>query len=176
MAMTATQLGSMFNRSAAAMNLLLRDHGFVEGSPGAWRATELGKSFAHALGDDNGYGGRAHRSWSWLSWGDDIVDALKASLEANPDDVAPLSQAPATVAASVTRSGTGSGAMGRGRNALLGVAVLGAVAVAVAAPAARNVWTSKVRPAASRARARVTGTSAAETLVPTEQEPHRQPD
>jgi hypothetical protein len=155
MAMTATQLGSIFNRSAAAMNLLLRDHGYLEGRPGAWRATELAKPFAHALGDGNEYGGYAHRSWSWLSWSDDIVDALKSSLEANPNGVATLTKAPITVAASATRPGTGSGAPGRGRNALLGVAVLGVVAVAT--PAARNVWTQKVRPAALRTWDRVSG-------------------
>ncbi|CAM3449248.1 hypothetical protein NODU109028_17400 [Nocardioides dubius] len=110
--MSATQLGAFFARGGAAMNLLLNDHGFIEGGPGAWRPTELGAPFATWVDKDNGYGGYAHRSWSWLSWSDDIRDALEASIKANPDGVLSTAAASAVVTgadAAVKSSGSGKG-------------------------------------------------------------------
>lgn len=147
MAMTATQLGRLFERGAAATNLLLRDHGFLEGRPGAWQATELGKPFAHALGDSNDYGGYAARSWSWLAWSDDIVPVLRASMEAHPDGIVAATAPVRSVVATTSES------QGRGRHRLLAVAAVGAVALTV--PAAKRAWTTRVRPAASRARQRL---------------------
>src|SRR3954454_21536374 len=106
MGMSATQLGAAFNRSAAAMNVLLRDHGFLEGGPGAWRPTELGEQFANWVVRDNGYGGRAHRSWGWLTWSDGVVDALRASIEANPGGV--VSTIPTAAREAVSASTTGT--------------------------------------------------------------------
>lgn len=99
MGMSATQLGSFFGRGGAAMNALLHEHGLIEGGPGAWRPTELGAQFAKWVDKDNGYGGYAHRAWSWLTWDDDVIDVLKASIRANPDGVLPAAQAPAVVSA-----------------------------------------------------------------------------
>src|SRR4051794_11908319 len=108
MGMTATQLGSIFGRGARAMNVLLRDHGFLQGAPGDWQLTELGKQFATSVDFDNGYGGYAARSWGWLSWSDGVVDALKASIDANPDGVAPsVSRAVAKVATASTAGASG---------------------------------------------------------------------
>jgi hypothetical protein len=135
MGMTATQLGSTFGRGAAAMNVLLRDHGFLEGSPGAWRPTELGKQFAKSVDFDNGYGGYAHRSWGWLSWSDGLIDALKASIEANPDGIVP--SVPATVAKAASASATGAGGQAFGKYKWVVMAAIGVVAVA--APVAKNV-------------------------------------
>lgn len=137
MGMTATQLGSVFGRGAAAMNLLLRDHGFLEGGPGAWRPTELGKQFAQSHDFDNGYGGYASRSWGWLSWTDGLIDALKASLEANPDGI--VASAPATVVKAATNPTTGASGQAFGKNKWAALAAAMGV-VAVAAPAAKNVW------------------------------------
>lgn len=132
MGMTATQLGPIFGRGAAAMNVLLRDHGFLEGSPGAWRLTELGKQFARSHDFDNGYGGYAYRSWGWLSWSDGLIDALKASIEANPDGIATT----VDIAGSVPTTGASRHAVGKNQWAM--VAALGIVAVAT--PVAKTVW------------------------------------
>lgn len=56
MGMSATQLASTFGREAAAMNVLLRDQGFLKVGLGAWRPTELGKQFVKSHDFDNGYG------------------------------------------------------------------------------------------------------------------------
>ena len=74
MGLSATQLGSFFGRGGAAMNALLHEHGLIEGGPGAWRPTELGAQFAKWVDKDNGYGGYAHRAWSWLTWDDGVID------------------------------------------------------------------------------------------------------
>lgn len=136
MGMTATQLGSMFGRGAAAMNVLLKDHGFLEGSPGAWRPTELGKQFARSHDFDNGYGGYAQRSWGWLSWSDGLVEALKASIEANPDGIVPA--VPTTVVQTAGARTTGATGQAFGKNKWAVMVAVGVVAVA--APVAKKVW------------------------------------
>lgn len=158
MGMTATQLGRLFSRSAAEMNRLLRDHGFIEGGPGAWRPTELGKAFAQAHDFDNGYGGFAHRQWGWLSWTDGITDALKASLEANPNGITPPAPAP-TVVSAAPSMGTGGGSQS-GNNKW--VALVALAGIAASTPAARRAWHEKVKPAASKARARIAERKSAE--------------
>lgn len=135
MGMTATQLGSVFGRGAAATNVLLRDHGFLEGSPGAWRPTELGEQFAKWVDRDNGYGGYAHRSWGWLTWSDGLIDALKASIEANPDGIVP--SVSATVETTVTASTTGAGGQTLGKYKWAVMAAVGVVTLA--APVVKSV-------------------------------------
>lgn len=132
MGMTATQLGSTFGRGAKAMNVLLRDHGYLEGEPGHWLLTELGRPFANFHDFDNGYGGYAARSWGWLSWSDGLIDALKASIEANPDGI--VSSVPTTFAKAATTDASRH-AVGKYKWAVM--AAIGVVAVA--APAAKNV-------------------------------------
>lgn len=135
MGMTATQLGTVFGRGAAAMNVLLKEHGFLEGGPGAWMPTELGKQFAQSHDFDNGYGGYAHRSWGWLSWGDGLVDALKASIEQHPEGVLPA--APSVAAAAVAAAKDSDIGPSSGKTKWMALAAIGVVAVAV--PAAQNV-------------------------------------
>ena len=154
MGRSAKQLGVVFSRTAAAMNLLLRDHGFLEGEPGAWRPTELGKQFAQWQDRDNGYGGYAARQWSWLSWSDGLVDALKASMEANPGGVVAPAAAPAAVVRVASRPEVGAGGQVFGRT-WAAAAVLGVLAVS--APAAGRAWNERVKPAASQVRARIAG-------------------
>ena len=136
MGMTATQLGAIFGRGAAAMNLLLKEHGFLEGGPGPWMPTELGKQFAQSHDFDNGYGGFAHRSWGWLSWSDGLVDALKTSIEQNPDGIA--TAVPTSVAKAATVATNGNTGQASGRNKWVVLAVLGGVAAA--APTVKNAW------------------------------------
>ncbi len=135
MGMTATQLGSIFGRGAAAMNVLLKEHGFLEGGPGAWRPTELGKQFAQSHDFDNGYGGYAHRSWGWLSWTDGLVDALQASIEQNPDGIV---AAPTTAASTAIVSANADSGQGFGKSRWVALAAVGVAAVA--APVAKNAW------------------------------------
>lgn len=68
MGISATQLGALFGRGGAAMNVLLHEHGFIEGGPGAWSPTEFGEQFAKLVEKDNGYGGFAQRACctAWL--------------------------------------------------------------------------------------------------------------
>lgn len=131
MQMTATQLGSIFGRGAAAMNVLLKDHGFLEGRPGDWQVTELGKQFVSSVDFDNGYGGYAHRTWGWLTWSDGLVDALKASVAANPNGIQ-SAVAEAATASPIDGSGHALGKYKWPVMAAVGV-------VAAAAPAAKNV-------------------------------------
>lgn len=141
MGMTATQLGTIFGRGAAAMNVLLKEHGFLEGGPGAWMPTELGKQFAQAHDFDNGYGGYAHRSWGWLSWSDGLIDALRSSIEENPDGIAVA--VPTSVAKVAQAATNGSTGRASGRTRWVALAAVGVVAVS--APAAKNAWTRIAR-------------------------------
>lgn len=119
------------------MNVLLHKHGFIEGGPGAWRPTQLGVQFAAWVDKDNGYGGYAHRAWSWLSWNEDVVDALKASIKANPNGV--MAASPGPVAGTGAAVGAKAAANGSraGNGKWVALAVLGAAAVA--APAIRHL-------------------------------------
>lgn len=132
MGMTATQLGALFSRGAAAMNVTLRDHGFLEGAPGAWRPTELGKQFVTYHDHDNGYGGFAHRSWGWLSWDDGLVDALKHSLEANPNGILPAAPSEAVKTATAAGINPGGPGFGKGKRAVFVAVGLAALVAPVA--------------------------------------------
>jgi hypothetical protein len=159
MGKTATELGPEFGRTVREMNKLLKDHGFMEGDPGAYRPTELGRAFAQSHDFDNGYGGFTHRQWGWLSWTDGLADALRASMEANLDGVVAPAPASAAVVTNVkfgsAASRTGSAAGGRflNKNGWVAVVVLGALAVST--PVARRAWNEKVKPTASNVRARI---------------------
>jgi hypothetical protein len=76
-----------FGLTARDMNVLLKKHGYLEGEPGAYGVTEKGKPFAEEQYHDNGYGGYAHRYWDTRAWNEDLVPALRADMEANPDGV-----------------------------------------------------------------------------------------
>lgn len=157
MGKTATALGCELGRTAREVNKLLKEHGFMEGDPGAYRPTALGEQFAQSVDFDNGYGGFAHRQWGWLSWSDGLVDALKASMEENPHGVI-ATAAPEAVAGNVNLSPTAlrseSGAGGRLlQNGWIAVVVL--AGIGASSPAARRAWHEKVKPTASRVRARI---------------------
>ena len=159
MSRTATELGREFALNAADMNLLLRDHGFIEGRPGARLPPEMGMQFADSADFDNGYGGYAHRTWGWLLWPDEAVDALKASIEAHPDGIAPpVPAAPSMPAPAVSHGPDAAARPGRPtltRNQWAAAAVLGVALAVSAAPAVSRAWKEKVKPAASRLRTRI---------------------
>ena len=163
MGMTATYLGKhVFARNARDMNKLLRLHNFLEGEPGAYRLTDLGKQFAKVVDFDKGYGGIAYRQWDFPSWNDGIVNALKASMKANPDGVLPASPAPAAVVTKLSTAASRSvSTRSPGLNkktVVVGLVVVGAVA---AAPAAKDAWDNKVLPTAAKIRSRVAERKAA---------------
>jgi hypothetical protein len=157
MGMSASELGrEFFSRTAQETNKLLLAHGFLEGAPGAYRPTSLGESFAKWVDKDNGYGGVAARSWSWITWSDEIVPALKASIDANPNGVLP----PADVSVAVidklvpaaVRTESGPGGQLLNKKVGIAVAVLAALG---STPVARRAWHEKVKPTASRVRTQI---------------------
>jgi hypothetical protein len=160
MGKTATDLGRELGRTAREMNKLLKDHGFMEGDPGAYRPTALGEQFAQSVSFDNGYGGFAHRQWGWLSWTDGLLNALKASMEANPHGVTAAAAAPKAVVTNIElspaalRSGSGAGGQFLHKNGWVAVVVLAGLGAST--PVARRAWHEKVKPAASKVRARIT--------------------
>jgi hypothetical protein len=84
MGKSARVLGWEFGRSARDQNALLKEHGYLDGEPGAYGLTEKGKKYAEEQYHDNGYGGYAYRGWETRTWNDETAAALKADMEANP--------------------------------------------------------------------------------------------
>lgn len=84
MGKSARVLGWEFGKTAAEMNQLFKEYGYLEGEPGAWRPTEKGSEFAEDHYHDNGYGGYAHRSWETRTWSQETGEALRADIEAAP--------------------------------------------------------------------------------------------
>lgn len=150
MGKTATELGREFGRTAREMNKLLKEHSFMEGEPGAYRTTELGKPFVQAHDFDNGYGGFAHRQWGWLSWTDGLADVLRASMEANPNGIPAPVLAPDAAVANI-KPGPGGHLFNKNQ----WFAAVALVGLAVSAPVAKRAWHEKVKPTASRARTRI---------------------
>jgi hypothetical protein len=159
MGKTATQLSYELGGSARSVNKLLLSHGFMEQvSPGVYRPTELGEQFATAVSKDNGYGGRAYREWGWLNWDDGVVDALKVSIDANPNGVVQPATEAATAAAPAAEASRQAARtpLTPEQKLAFGIAgVLGALGVAAATPAGRRVFHEKVRPLPGRVRARL---------------------
>jgi hypothetical protein len=77
MSMSAQMIGEVLGKSAKEVNLLLRDKGFLDGKPGKWILTELGKQFGEEWQNDNGYGGYAARKWKFIMWDEKIINKLK---------------------------------------------------------------------------------------------------
>ena len=76
MYLTTTRLGLEYGLNAQEMNVLLKEEGFLDGEPGNYVPTEKGRKYVFVTGDDNGYGGYAHRAWDWLEWDESIKDVL----------------------------------------------------------------------------------------------------
>lgn len=77
MSMSATMIGKVLGRTTKEVYLLLKDQGFLDGEPGNWILTELGKQFGEQRQKDNGEGGYAKRAWGILVWDEKIVNKLK---------------------------------------------------------------------------------------------------
>lgn len=74
--LSATQIGRMIYKTGREVNELLKERGYLEGEPGAYRLTDEGREHGEDRDRDNGHGGRAHRAWSYVMWGVEIVGLL----------------------------------------------------------------------------------------------------
>lgn len=96
MGQSARVLGWEFGRSAREMNALFKEHGYLEGEPGAYGLTEKGAQYAAEQYHHAGTGGYSwyNRDWETRSWNDDTAAALRADIDA--------ARAAGTAAAAIT--------------------------------------------------------------------------
>ena len=80
---SARILGEDYDLTAAQMNLLLKEEGFLEGEAGAYRVTEKGKQYADEEHHHRGPGGYSwyNRDWETRTWAPGITDELDISDE-----------------------------------------------------------------------------------------------
>ena len=76
MKLSATKLGKMIGMSGEEVNKKLASLGYLKGVPGDWGLTEKGKLFGELRYKDNGYGGYAARSWSYIVWDESLASKL----------------------------------------------------------------------------------------------------
>ena len=80
MNLSATRIGKHFGLNGQEMNAVLCRLGILEGEPGNYALTELGKQFGRYNYFDNGYGGYAARAWDTISYDESIVDWLRQKM------------------------------------------------------------------------------------------------
>lgn len=73
---SASLLGQIVGKTARAVNEILKDKGFLEGTPGNYEFTEKGEQYGEERVKDNGYGGYAHRDWSFKMWDEEIINEI----------------------------------------------------------------------------------------------------
>lgn len=100
--MSARIIGQQFGKTAAEMNKLLAQYGYLEGAPGLWRLTEKGDEYAHEKHEHRGTGGSAqyNRDWTVTTYDDSIIDALRSDIATNPNPPAIDYSSPAEAAES----------------------------------------------------------------------------
>ena len=54
---SARQIGEIVNLNAREINKILHEKGLLDGTPGKWTLTELGKKYGEIRKKDNGEGG-----------------------------------------------------------------------------------------------------------------------
>lgn len=79
MSLSSKKLGEKIGLNAQEMNVLLKEEGFQDGEPGDYSVTDKGAQYVTPKGNDNGYGGYAHRGWNWNEWDESIIDELDTS-------------------------------------------------------------------------------------------------
>ncbi len=78
MRMSARMIGKKLGMTVKEVYMLLKDKGFLDGEEGNWSLTELGKKVGGQVTQkDNGEGGFCRRTWSVLSWDENMVNKLK---------------------------------------------------------------------------------------------------
>jgi len=75
---SATVLGQLYGVTGQVMNVILKELGYLEGDPGAYRITEKGTKYASERDHHRGTGGYGwyNRDWTTRTWSDGIVDEL----------------------------------------------------------------------------------------------------
>lgn len=80
---SARILGQDYGLTAVEMNFLLKEEGFLDGEPGAYRLTEKAKRYADEQDHHRGPGGYSwyNRDWETRTWDPAITDELDISDE-----------------------------------------------------------------------------------------------
>lgn len=76
---SASELGARVGLTAQEFNVALKHAGLLDGEPGAYHFTELGKRLATTHLHDNGYGGYAARAWDITTWPETVTEMLDLS-------------------------------------------------------------------------------------------------
>jgi hypothetical protein len=163
--LSATDIGAHIGLGAQDTNALLVAQGFLEGKPGEYFLTELGKKFGHHVSDDNGYGGSAYRDWYKTYFDESILPVLDQSPETIAETRSSAKAARAAARALSAKEGEEywaevarkkledglSGEVDWKKVILIagGVIVVTTTTVVVVkyAPAMKRGWTAKVSPA-----------------------------
>ncbi|MGW1465159.1 hypothetical protein ACWCPT_12515 [Streptomyces sp. NPDC002308] len=149
------------------MNELLKEHGYLDGSPGAYGLTEKGQQYAKEQHHSRGTGGYAqyNRNWETRTWSEEAAAALRADLEANPGGF--CAGEPSTEAEAAFEDDPEVDCGGiedddsqvSWKTLAVGGAVAGAILIA---PHVKPFWDSRVKPAARKPRGRLTKREAVE--------------
>lgn len=85
MGKSARLLGFELGRTAREMNELFKQHGYLEGEPGAYGLTDKGAQYAEEQYHSRGTGGYAHYnpSWETRTWNDATIAALQADMRSD---------------------------------------------------------------------------------------------
>lgn len=83
MGKSARILGEKHNLTAQEMNYILNKNGFLDGEPGDYFPSEIGKQYASQKDFHRGTGGyaRYNRYWTTTTWDDSIEDVLQITPE-----------------------------------------------------------------------------------------------
>jgi len=74
---SAKQIGKILGLGPRTVNKVLKDMGLLDGKPGKYSLTDLGKEVGELREKTNGYGGYAKREWSFHMWDDLVIDQIK---------------------------------------------------------------------------------------------------
>jgi hypothetical protein len=183
MTKNATQLGAEFGLNAAEMNFVLREEGFLDGEPGAYRVTEKGEPFATEHDHHRGPGGNSsltyNRHWTTRRWHESVTDGLEIDVNRRQELREAITAAKvllATEAVDVdvdkpTDGATGPSGLSDAQKAL--VIAVGVVLVTVSAygvyrlaPTIKRLWEEKAAPSLAAARERIRGLWPSEVEIP----------
>jgi len=70
---SAKQIGQIVNLTAQEVNKVLYDNGLLDGTPGNWTLTELGKKYGEIRKKSNNEGGWALREWQFPMWNEEVI-------------------------------------------------------------------------------------------------------
>jgi len=131
---SARLIGMALGKTAAETNALLREHGYLEGSPGEYSLTDKGKEYGSEKYHHLGNGGYAHynRDWTTRTWDERIVTALAADMTDRAHRVEAADRDHPATKASTEPVGESEQKDEIERPAWVGVALAGGAAVALA--------------------------------------------